>query len=149
MSEESKLIFLLFLQKLLVEKLSDVLPGSYEALEPVLTRAAPVILNKTIIPSLIGMLEPNRSRRRATQNPKALVAQELLKVNIFEFLHFQENYNNLMDSIWHVQEIATSFPIMYEDHVYELIRGITDVNTTIGMYLKLIDIQTNIYRHDS
>ena len=76
---------------MLVEKLSNVLPGSYEALEPVLTRAAPVILNKTIIPSLIGMLEPNRSRRRATQNPKALVAQELLKVNILIFYIFKRN----------------------------------------------------------
>ena len=57
-------------------------------MEPVLTRAAPTILNKAIIPSLLEILEPNRSRRRATQSPKALVAQELLKVNILFGLTF-------------------------------------------------------------
>ncbi|KAI9491520.1 armadillo-type protein [Zychaea mexicana] len=91
----------------LEEKLSDLLPGSYETLEPLLVRACPIIINKNITPHLLKMLEPTRLRRRATENPNATVAQELLK------------------------EMATSFPTMYEDHVYELIRGITDTNTSL------------------
>ncbi|KAI9265204.1 armadillo-type protein [Phascolomyces articulosus] len=94
-------------KNLLIEKLADALPGSTDVLEPLLTRVAPIVLNKTIIPHLLEMLEPSRSRRRTVQNPKALVAQELLK------------------------DMASLFPTMYESHVYRLIQGITDTNAVI------------------
>ncbi|KAI8141303.1 armadillo-type protein [Fennellomyces sp. T-0311] len=86
----------------LAEELPEALPGAYEVLDTLLARACPIILNKTIIPHLFGMLEAPRTRRRAAQNPKAVVAQELLK------------------------EISTCFPIMYESHLYELVRCVLD-----------------------